>query len=120
MTPGSQGTYLKTDRVITNPRRVFTLSQAVVEGVMMTMVLMMRSEPLCRHGTMYSVTATQHRALKNLSSGLSIFSSPLISVVRCGGQEIDGGCNAYRRSQLGSQLPARPPYSETGFIVIII
>jgi hypothetical protein len=44
----------------------------------------------------------QHRVLRNLSSGLSIYGSPLISAERCGGQETDGRCDTYRRSQLGS------------------
>jgi hypothetical protein len=47
---------------------------------------------------------------------LCIYSSPLISAEKCkGGQEIGNQRNTCRRSQLGSQLPARPPYCQTGY-----
>jgi hypothetical protein len=43
----------------------------------------------------------QHCVLRNSSSGLSIYSSPLISAERLGGgQDIDGQCNTYRQSWL--------------------
>jgi hypothetical protein len=55
----------------------------------------------------------QYWVLRNLFSGLSIYSSPLVSAEVCvggGGQEIDSKRNTYRLSQLGSQLPAKPAY----------
>jgi hypothetical protein len=48
-----------------------------------------------------------------------IYSSPLISALRCG-QEMDSQDNTYRWSQLGFQLPARPPNNKTGFIILTI
>jgi hypothetical protein len=55
--------------------------------------------------------ATAHCILRNSSSGLSIYSSLLLSTERSGGggrQEIDSQYGAYRRSQQGSQLLDRP------------
>ncbi len=54
--------------------------------------------------------------LKNLFSGLGIYSSPLISAseVWGGGQEIDGQRDTHRWFQLGFLFPTRSPYSEQG------
>jgi hypothetical protein len=62
---------------------------------------------------------SQNHATVTLSSEefflrFSIFSFPLTSAERCGrgGHKIqlDGQCDTFTQSQLGSQLPARPPY----------
>jgi hypothetical protein len=120
-TLGSQGTYLKTSKVKAQKRVNLLFLRGCWRGEMMTMMLIMRWEPLCRHRTVQQ----QHLILKNLFSGLSIYSSPLMSAVRSlrcgvGGQEIDGQQDTFKWSQLGSQLPARPPYSKIGFTIIAI
>ncbi len=81
------------------------------------MMLMIKWEPLCH----YRTVRQQHWILKNLFSRLSIYSFPLISATRCwevGG--IDGQHDTYRLSQLGFQLPGRPPYNEIGFTIFTI
>ncbi len=51
--------------------------------------------------------------LKNLFSGLGIYSSPLISASEVwGGQEIDGQHDTHSWFQLSFQFPTRPPCSE--------
>jgi hypothetical protein len=77
-----------------------TLSQLMLKREMSSLMLMMmkRWEPV-HHRTV----GQQHWVLRNSSSGLSIYSSPLISSERCGGgeQEINGQHGTYRGSLLG-------------------
>jgi hypothetical protein len=85
---------------------------------MITMMMLMMKENHCAdHAT--ATLSTKESFLET-----SIDSSPLISTERCGGgeQEIKGQCNTYRRSQLGSQLPARPilPTGFTNYTVILL
>jgi hypothetical protein len=74
-TLGSQGIYIKMSKVTAQKRVNLLFLRGCKRGEMMMMVLLMRWEPMCHHRTM----PKQHWVLKNLFSGLSIYSSPFIS-----------------------------------------